>query len=145
MAVVKRGKHWYGQSQADIRTDLRRYSKGGYPVQHFADAVCQCGHNRFLLKLDDNEGAAVRTCVACNQERPIGESADYLDGAELQECECPCGASVFEITAGVSLYSDSDDVRWLYLGCRCSSCGLLGCYGDWKNEFEDFEKLLARV
>lgn len=37
----------------------------------------------------------------------------------------------------------SDDVRWLYLGCR--SCGLVGCYADWKNEFNGYEKLLAMM
>jgi len=36
-------------------------------------------------------------------------------------------------------------VKWLYLGCRCVACGLVACYGDWKNEFEDFREFLKRV
>jgi hypothetical protein len=76
---------------------------------------------------------------------PIGDSAEYLDDAQLEECECPCGHGSFEITAGVSLYKSSEDVRWFYLGCRCPVCGLIACYGDWKNEFEDYRKLLSRV
>ena len=47
-----------------------------------------------------------------------------------------------EVTAGVLLYDDSEDVRWRYLGCRCPSCGLTACYGDWKNEFEGYRELL---
>jgi len=31
-----------------------------------------------------------------------------------------------------------DDVRWLYLGCRCVTCGLTACYGDWKNEYPGY-------
>ena len=51
----------------------------------------------------------------------------------------------FEISAGVALYQDSQDVRWLYVGCRCVCCGLTACYGDWKNEYPGYETLLRAV
>jgi hypothetical protein len=146
MALRKRGKHRYGDSQADTRTEITRYSeRNGYVAHHFADAVCQCGVNAFRLFLDDNEGAAVRRCVACQAEHPIGDSGDYLADAELEECSCPCGEEQFEISVGVSLYDGSEDVKWLYLGCRCPVCGLVAVYGDWKNEYEGYRALLARV
>jgi hypothetical protein len=146
MALVKRGKHWYGDEQADVPSELLRYSqRNGYPAEHFAHAVCQCGGRIFRLSLDDTEGAAVRVCISCGDEHPIGDSAEYLGDAQLEECECPCGHDSFEITAGVSLYECSQDVRWLYLGCRCPVCGLIACYGDWKNEFEGYPELLGRV
>ena len=85
------------------------------------------------------------SCVSCHAEHPIGDSDEYLEDAELGECACPCSAEVFEITVGVSLYDESDDVRWLYLGCRCVACEMVAVYGDWKNEFEGYQNLLARV
>src|SRR5262245_5612974 len=101
MALRKKGKFRYGDSQADIRAELLRYSKGvGYRAEHFADAVCRCGGRLFLLELDDTQGAAVRFCVACDNEHPIGDSGEYLEEADLEECACPCGGEVFEITAG---------------------------------------------
>jgi hypothetical protein len=146
MALIKKGKKYYGSEQADIRPELVRYSQAnGYPVQHFADAKCTCAATVFRLCLDDDEGAAVRTCCSCNMEHPMGDSAEFLEDAELGECECPCGGGVFEITVGVSLYADSDDVRWLYLGCRCPACGLVAVYGDWKNELHGYRELLAKV
>ena len=146
MALRKRGKYRYGDGQADIRRELQRYStENAYPTQHFADAVCHCGGKLFRLRLDDTQGAAVRTCAACGREHPVGDSAEYLEDAELEECACPCGGEEFEVTAGVSLYEDSEDVRWLYLGCRCPKCGLVGCYGDWKNEFEGYQELLRNI
>jgi len=145
MALKKRGRYWYGDSQADIRPELVRYSKTSYLAEHFADAVCACGGGTFRLTVDEDAGVAVRTCSKCGDAHPIGDSAEYLDGATLEECECPGGAGDFEITAGVSLYDDSDDVRWLYLGCRCPDCGLTSCYADWKNEFEGYEELLKNV
>jgi hypothetical protein len=146
MALKKRGKYRYGDSQADIRAELLRYSKtNAYPCHHFADAACTCGGKRFRLALDDDEGAAVRICAGCKTEHPIGDSDEFLEEAELGECACPCGGEEFEITVGVSLYEDSEDVRWLYVGCRCPECGLTAVYGDWKNEFNGYKELLKRV
>ena len=146
MSLTKRGKHWYGSNQADIRDELLRYSQmNGYPAQHFADSECRCGSRRFRLSLDETEGVAVRNCAACSGEHPIGDSADYLADATLEACECPCGGDSFEITAGVSLYEGGEDVRWFYVGCRCPACGLTACYGDWQNEFGGYWGLLSRI
>jgi Zn ribbon nucleic-acid-binding protein len=145
MALVKRGKYWYGDEQADIRAELLRYSRDGYPAEHFADAICACGTRIFRLQLDEEAGVAVRTCAACGHDHSIGDSADFLDEAELEQPECLCGGSEFEITVGVALYDDGEAVKWLYLGCRCPSCGCTGCYGDWKNEYEDYREFLTRV
>jgi hypothetical protein len=146
VTLRKKGEQSYGDSQADIREALLDYSKSvGYLSEHYADASCKCGSNVFKLSIDDNEGAAVRTCSKCGLEHPIGDSADYLDEASLEECECPCGNESFEITVGVALYEGSQDVKWIYVGCRCAKCSLTACYGDWKNEFEDFRKLLAMI
>lgn len=146
MALVKRGEYWYGESQADVPAELLRYSRlNGHPAGRFADALCTCRGRTFRLRLDDHVGAAVRVCVSCGSEHPVGDSSEYLVDAELEECACPCGHDSFEVTAGVSLYEGSEDVRWLYLGCRCPACGLTACYGDWKNEYEDYRALLGRV
>jgi hypothetical protein len=146
VTLRKRGKYRYGDGQADIRDEVVRYSRGvKYPAHHYADAVCKCGGRLFRLLLDDTQGAAVRACVACENEHPVGDSDEYLEDAELNECACPCGNEAFEVSVGVSLYRDSEDVRWLYVGCRCPECGLTAVYGDWKNEFPGYRDLLARV
>ena len=130
----------------DIRAEILRYSsENGYVAQHFADAACKCGERLFGVLLDDSAGAASRTCVACKLQHPIGDSEEYLEEADLGECACPCGNETFEVTVGVSLYDESEDVRWLYLGFRCPTCGLTAVYGDWKNEFNGYREFLARV
>ena len=146
MALRKDGKWWYGESQADIRDEILRYSQHvTYLAHHYADAVCACGGKQFALLLDATQCVAVRQCVACDVEHPIGDSAEFMQDAELEECACPCGNEEFEITVGVSLYHDSEDVKWLYLACRCPTCGLTAVYGDWKNEFIGYRKLLSQV
>ena len=144
--LKKRGNYWYGDSKLDIRDEVVRYSKlNTYLAHHFANATCRCGSHTFQLLLDDNEGAAVRRCAACSVEQPIGDSGEYLKDANLEECACLCGSEEFEITVGVSLYENSDDVRWIYIGCRCQKCRLTAVYGDWKSEFNSYQSLLARV
>jgi hypothetical protein len=97
MTLTRRGKHSYGTDQADIGSEVSRYSSAnGYPAEYFASASCACGSTTFGLALDDNEGAAVRKCSSCHAEHPIGDSEDFLDDAELEECACPCGAELFE-------------------------------------------------
>ncbi|WP_435011309.1 hypothetical protein P12x_002616 [Tundrisphaera lichenicola] len=146
MALVKRDEHWYGEDQGDIRIELIRYSElNSYLAEHFADAACPCGSKAFRLQMDEGAGVAVRTCPTCGAEHPIGDSEDYLADAEFEECECLCGGAIFEVTAGVALYEDSEDVKWIYLGCRCVTCGLTACYGDWKNEADGYRELLDRV
>ena len=146
MALQKRGKYCYGDGQPDIRDEIMRYSTVNDEVaRHFADAVCRCGGRSFRLLLDDDAGAAIRICTACSQEHPIGDSDEFLPRAELSECACPCGGERFEITVGVSLFDDSEVARWLYLGCRCPSCGLVAVYGDWNDDFQGYQQLLARV
>jgi hypothetical protein len=146
MTLKKRGKHRYGDGPADIHEELVRYAAlNSYPAHQFADAICTCGGRTFGLAMDDTEGAAVRTRTACAVEHPIGDSAEYLAEASTEECACPCGAEEFEITVAVSLYESSEDVRWLYIGCRCPTCGLTAVYGDWKNEFNGWRELLSRV
>jgi len=146
VALKKRGEAWFGETQADIRAEIARYSGlVGCGATHFADARCACGSRVFELLLDDTEGAAVRACAECATEHPIGDSAEYLDDARLEACECPCGAKHLEITVGVSLYDESSDVRWIYIGCRCPRCGRAAVYGDWKNEFEGYQELIANV
>jgi hypothetical protein len=102
MVLEKRGEYYYGNSQADIRTEILRYSElNKYVAHHFADSSCQCGSRIFSVLLDVNEGAAARTCIACNYQHPIGDSEQYLDEADLGQCACACSAETFEVTVGV--------------------------------------------
>lgn len=146
MALRRDDDRSFGDSQADIREELIRYSRlNGYIAEHFADAKCSCGATQFELLIDEDAGVAARLCPSCEGEHGMADSDEYFNDADPYTCECTCDGDLFEITIGVALYADSEDVRWLYVGCRCPKCGLTGCYGDWKNEFIGYQKLLANV
>lgn len=146
MALERRGRFYFGDCQADIRAELLRYSKANQcPAHHFADASCKCGHMRFRLAIDDSRAAASRICAACHAEHQIGGGPTALKENKVGECICPCGCSEFEITVGLSLHEGSENVKWIYFGCRCPHCGLTGVFGDWENDLIDYQKLLACV
>jgi len=146
MPLKKRGKYTYGETQADIQEALIAFSrKNGYMATCFADAVCTCSGRIFKLQADDDAGVAVRHCIGCGNVHVMADGAEYLDEAELFDRLCICNADTFEITVGLALYDDSEDVRWLYLGCRCPACGLTGCYAEWKNEYIGYKELLLLV
>jgi len=146
MTLRKKRQYWYGDHYEDLQAEIRRFSQErGYPAAHFAVAQCACGADTFHLYSDDEAGAAVRVCSGCERQHAIGDSEDYLREAELQKSVCVCDTETLQIAVGVSLYEGSSDVRWLYVGCRCPSCGIVGVYADWKNEYIGFEDLLRRV
>ena len=130
-----------------LRAAIADYARHNYPAEHFADAECHCGHRIFAVTADEDAGVAIRVCTSCGAEHLIGDSADFVEEAELDGyAECLCGETHrFEVCVGVALYEDSEDVKWLYLGLRCTACGVAGVYADWKNEYDNYVELLGRV
>ena len=151
MALTKRGQYYYGDTQADLHVELARFSaKNAYPIDYFVDCVCKCGHTQFEFYVDESAGVAGRVCSKCRHQHTMADGAQYLKDADPQGIACFCDTEAFEVTAGVHVYRDagdvlSDHVRWFYVGLRCPECGLLGCYGDWKNEYQPVEELLKMM
>lgn len=146
MALTKKGKYWYGSELADTKIEIQQYSDlNGYKAVKFNESVCTCGGRIFKLETDEDEGVARRTCTACGAVHLMGDSADYAEDANPEEHECICLAQEFELVSGVALYADSNDVRWYYIGCRCTKCHLVGVFADWKCEAGDADAFLAKT
>jgi len=145
MSLTKKGSYFYGESLDDLHAVLIDYCENKYPIHHFRNAVCKCGNDTFKVNLDENAGVAERVCATCNHSHYIGDSNEYLEEAEPDEMECLCESSTFKLTVAISLYPESEDIKWVYLGLYCTNCGCMGCYGDWKNEFLGYKEFLNNV
>ncbi len=146
MVLRKRGGYWYGAGPEDTRVELQRYSNlNGYRAVRFAEPVCRCGSRSFRLATDEDEGAARRTCTICGATHFMGDSARYAAIAEFTDHGCICSGNEFELLCGVAVYRDSNDVRWFYIGCRCTVCGLVGVFADWKWEAGDADVFLSGI
>ncbi|MBN8608730.1 MAG: hypothetical protein J0L81_17565 [Caulobacterales bacterium] len=133
MTIDTSGKWWVGSEPADVEEYLKAFKAEGYDVDRFKLARCQCKAESFHLAIDDDEGAARRTCSACGAEGFIGDSGKYFANT-TQSYECvECHSLTCNVGVGFSLYElNNTDVRWLSVGVRCSQCGVLGCMIDWK-------------
>lgn len=146
MAVSKRGEYSYGTDDADIRSEIVKYSRDNkYKAVKFATALCACGSSSFALETDEDAGVANRICAACGTTKLMGDSAKYFAEATLENHVCVCDHDYFGIMSGVALYRESNDVRWYYIGCRCRSCSLVGVFADWKSESGEADVFLAET
>jgi len=146
MTIDTSGKRWVGTEPGDIAGFLEAYASEGYEVTDFRLARCRCGSTSFLLDADDNEGTARRTCTACGSEHFICDSQEYWSEAEPERWVCiECGSETANVGVGFSVYPDRDGIRWLYVGERCVTCGVLGCFAGWKVGASDSMGLLDTV
>ena len=145
MGVDTSGEYWKGTEAADIARYLTDFSADQYPVDVVRTALCSCGSESFRVLADDAAGVAKRICISCGSEHFVCDSAEYSDEADLEECTCPCGRDEMNLAVGFALYPDNSEVKWLYIGLRCTSCGVLGCYADWKIAYEPSRHLLDLI
>jgi len=146
VSIDTSGKWWIGSEPVDIQGFLKEYSSQGHEVNEFRLARCDCGSEVFYLDADDTEGAAKRQCVKCGKEHFICDSEEYWGETDPKWCMCvECGGESVNVGVGFSLYEDTGDVRWLYVGVRCVTCGILGCFAGWKVAYGPSHHLLDRV
>jgi hypothetical protein len=137
MALEQRGEHWYGDSAADIQALFAR--KEGDPVEVVRSAVCECGGTVFSVQIDDEHQEAAWFCRACDTQYLFHTRrvSGYYPGdpeAETECVNCSCtdrDGSYFELAIGVTLYTNTEDVDWAFLACRCVACGVTGYLTEW--------------
>ncbi|MEM9632039.1 MAG: hypothetical protein AAGA50_11985, partial [Pseudomonadota bacterium] len=119
------------KSRSELRNEIERYSElNGCKISKFEVVTCHCGGNDFKLFSDDQNGAAFATCASCGNTEDIWNSQKYTE-KPLQNI-CRCGQEELALALGLSTYSNSDDIRWVYVGAHCKICRLSGVYVDWQ-------------
>ena len=136
------GKWWKGQDFDALVEYLRLYTQDGNPVGRVEQSNCTCGGDVFRLHADPDEGAARRTCAMCKAKAFIADSEEFWEEASPKLVKCPCGKSEYEVGVGFSLRSDGE-VRWITVGNRCVSCGILAACADWKVDYAPTHHLFA--
>jgi hypothetical protein len=145
MGINTSGRWWVGSTPADIRGFLEAYATKGYEVHEFRLATCSCGSDSFSLDADENEGVAKRICAICSAEHFLCDSAEYWDEAKPTHWRCiECASETTNVGVGFSLIGDKE-IHWLYVGCRCATCGILGCFGGWKINYAPSRQLIDQV
>lgn len=146
MTIDTSGKWWKGSGPDDLGEYLRALTPQeiGYALDAVRLARCACGSNTFSLRADRDEGGAERTCQACGVSHLMCDSAEIWTDARPRKWRCVCKRDVGNVAVGVSLREGGDDVRWILVGVRCTSCGVLSSYGDWKVTYSPSLHLLEQ-
>jgi hypothetical protein len=145
VAVNESKEWWTGDTAADLDTYLAAFTADAYTAERFVHATCaSCHGTTFALRADDAEGCAQRVCTGCGLATFMLDSETYAEDAELDDAQCPCGGQVFELAVGFALFDDGE-VRWVYVGARCVSDGVLGVYIEWKVDYSPSTALFAQV
>jgi hypothetical protein len=133
MVIDTSGTWWTGEHLADLAEYLRELGVEGYEINEVRECRCaRCGGVVFGLRADRTEGAARRTCESCGHRQFIADSEEYWEDATPLTWQCVCGGTDANLAVGYSLYDDGEDVRWIAVGQRCVTCGVLGSFVDWK-------------
>ena len=150
MTIDTSGKWWVGSEAEDITEYLSAYKAEGYEVHERRLCKCDCGSIVFELLADRNEGSAQRTCAVCGRKHFICDSAEYWQEARPQRWTCTeCQCKTCNLAVGFSLYEPKEgaqaDVRWISVGQRCTNCGTLGSFVDWKVGYGPSYQLLEQA
>ena len=146
MPIDTSGKWWKGSTPEDVGEYLQALSAESYAISDFRVARCPCGGDSFRFEVERDEGIAKRTCVACETEHFLCDSAENFEpGMRLKKFKCVCKAVEANLGAGFSPYEGSSEIRWLWVGHRCVACGVLGSMVDWRIGFEPSGHLPEQV
>ncbi len=126
----------YGSGSPDIAAYLQDYSADCYPVDVTKAVAClKCGSEVFTVMLDPNGGVIQVKCESCGHARFLLDSEEYWQESEPHEVSCPkCNGNQFNLSIGL-MHRDDGSIKWVYAGCRCVKCSLLGCLADWKMNY----------
>lgn len=147
MAIDTSGKWWLGSEPADTEEYLRAYSEDGYPIHQCRHSICDCGSNSHHLEYHDDEGIALRVCSSCRNRRFLADSEENAKGVRRKKLKCvECRGTCFNISVGFALFEpELTDVKWVYVGYRCTGCGVLGCSVEWKISYSPSMHLIESV
>lgn len=135
--MIDRSKrYWTGDSPADIEEWLRLYVPE--ETLDIKPVVCHgCGGDVFRLRVDQDEGVIQVVCTACGAKKILLDGEDYWADARPRLRRCPVCKSCRDYNVDVGFARRKNgSVKWVYIVNRCTGCGTLGSYLDWKVDYE---------
>lgn len=134
-------KYWTGDNADDIDEYLREYSEDN--SIDIKPVICSsCGNDSLQLRIDQNEDAIQIKCAKCNTKKIILDCEEVWEDAKprLRKCSVCKTSKEYNVRVGF-IRRENGNVRWVYIGNRCTNCGTLGSYLDWKIDYEPTEEM----
>ena len=143
--IDKSKKYWTGDSAKDISEWLRLYT--GDDSLDVKSVICHtCGGDSFELRVDQNESAIQVKCTACGTKKILLDCGDIWADAKprLRKCSVCKTSKSYNVKVGF-VRRENGCVKWVYIGNRCTECGTLGSYLDWKIDYEPTDEMEQNI
>ena len=138
-------KYWTGDQPDDIAEWLREYTEN--PELEVKPVVCRCcgRDDAFSLRVDAEEGAMQVTCTACKTKKRLLDSDEIWADCSPRSVRCRvCKERTNNVQVGFERREDGD-VKWVYIGNRCTNCGTLGSYADWSIDYGPTDEMEKNI
>lgn len=138
-------KYWTGDSADDIAEWLRLYAED--ENMEVKPVICHtCGHDCFELRVDQDEDAIQVKCTSCGTKKILLDCDDVWEDAKpkLRKCRVCKDSKSYNVRVGF-LRRENGSVKWVYIGNRCTCCGTLGSYLDWKIDYEPTDEMEKNI
>ncbi|MDE6781059.1 MAG: hypothetical protein K2J40_06340 [Ruminococcus sp.] len=139
--IDKSGQYWHSECADDIDEYLKEYSEN--PSIDINSVVCRsCGKDIFKLWVDYDEEAIQVECTECGSKKILLDCVDVWEDASPELCKCPVCRKTgsYNVKAGF-IRKENHNVKWIYIGNRCTDCGVLGSCLDWKISYEPTDEM----
>ena len=141
----KSKEFWTGTSAEDINEWLCEYTEDN--SIDVKPVICHsCGKDVFELMVDEYEGFIQVKCTECGTEKILLDCEEILEDAEpsLGTCSICKSSKSYNVRVGF-IRRESGSVKWVYIGNRCTKCGTLGSYLDWKVDYEPTDEMESNI
>ena len=143
--IDKTKKYWTGDSADDISEWLRLYAEDS--SLDVKPVLCHsCGDDCFELRVDQTESVIAVKCVKCGTKKILLDCEDFWEDAKPKLRKCPVCKTCKSFNARVGFSRrENGSVKWVYIGNRCTNCGTLGSYLDWKIDYEPTDEMEQNI
>ncbi|MBE6698824.1 MAG: hypothetical protein E7584_01070 [Ruminococcaceae bacterium] len=143
--VDKSRKYWYGDCADDIDEFLKEYIE--IPDIDIKSVICRsCGSEALLLRIDSNEGAIQVKCPKCGEKKILLDCEEIWEDANprLRKCAVCKMSKEHNVKVGF-IRRENGDAKWVYIGSRCTGCGVLASYLDWRIDYGPTDEMEKNI
>ncbi len=145
MIDTSKEEYWTGDCAEDITEWLQAYTEED--DLEVRPVICHsCGNDTFEIRCDQDEAAIQVKCTKCHTKKILLDCEEIWEEASprLRRCPiCKIGKS-YNVSVGF-LRRENGSVKWVYIGNRCTRCGTLGSYLDWKIDYEPTDEMEQNI
>lgn len=86
------------------------------------------------------------TCTSCGTKKILLDCDDVWEDAKprLRKCRICKTCKSYHVRVGF-IRRENGSVKWVYIGNRCTNCGTLGSFLDWKIDYEPTDEMEQNI